>query len=294
METTYPTDMQVPSRKIIKSFYEAAIRIQGSYQTRLDELGSGMLSLEEVLIPAVVMQETDALKHLQAKAQRDASEEAVEALKECRRAIYEAAESSIRSVREARVMREEEQVERDRAWEEERRHMKEQRRLEKEEAKRIRREERSKAKALKKERTRLDMKKKLPKNMELWREVAFLMTELTNLQKEERMWKEAERRLTEKEIEVSEKEQSKQEEIDDEDAVDIGPNVLKEKVDMAVSDILLSSVRVNRAVELVAGVVTESDETRKELYNKYRKDFQFHGYKGVNNNKGLLRALSQD
>jgi hypothetical protein len=84
---------------------DSAVSQQGSHQNQLDEIGCGLLSLEEVLIPAVAREETKALKKVQAKAQRD-TPEAVEALMLCRVAIYESVECGIVSARAARLKRE--------------------------------------------------------------------------------------------------------------------------------------------------------------------------------------------
>jgi hypothetical protein len=137
-----------------------------------------------------------------------------------------------------------------------------------------------------------EQKKKLPKNIELWREVALLMTELSNLQKEEQAWQGSQNRLKEQEQEIVVMEQNKPLETTAGE-VEIEPNQLKERVDSAVQVIFLCTRRVQNAVELTLNTIQESDKVRKDLYQKYRSDFQFQGYKGVKNPKELIRLLSQ-
>jgi len=164
------------------------------------------LSLEEVFLPAVIAQEVEALKHVQAKAQRDAPRH-VKSLEMCRRALYESGAYAIEKTREARLIRQEQEAKQIALREEEKRQVKEQRRMEKEAARKIRREERAVAKAAEKERRKRELKKKLPQNVELWREVALFVSELTKLEKEERMWKETEANLKNRERELSVREQ---------------------------------------------------------------------------------------
>jgi hypothetical protein len=289
MELSYPDHQAVPSRKSIRAHYENAMKLEDSHQRQIS--GFGLLSLEEVLLPAVVKEELHSIKHLQAKAQRDAPEIVADMLK-LRQAIFEATEAGIDAGRKARAQRDLEQVERDRQWHEEERKAKEEERWQKEELKRLRREEQVKAKEMEQERRFREHKKKLPKNIELWREVALLMTELSNLQKEEQAWQGCQNRLKEQEQEIVIMEQNKLL-MTTAGEVEIEPNQLKERVASAVQVILLCTRRVQNAVELTSNTIQESDKVRKDLYQKYRSDFQFHGYKGVKNPKGLIRALSQ-
>lgn len=278
MELKYPDDQDVPSRKSIRAHYESAMQLENSHQSSLSPFG--LLSLEEVLLPAVVKEELKSIKNIQAKAQRDAPE-LVEGIMKLRCTIYEATEAGIEAGRVARAQRETEQVERDR--------QKEQSKLREKEERRIQRVE---AKQAERERQFRESKKKLPKNMELWREVAFLMTELSNLQKEEHSWNVCLMQLNQKEQEMVNLQQNKPFEADDSDTK-IEPNDFKDRIDSAVQDILLCARRIQNAVELTSKTIEDSSKVRKDLYQEYRADHQFHGYKGVKNPKGLIRALSQ-
>ena len=295
VQVNYPGVSERPSKSLIRALYESAVSQEGSHQNFLDEVGSGLLSLEEVLLPAVAREEENALKKIQAKAQRD-TPEAVEALKMCRRAIYECVESGIVAARAARLKREAEEKQHQERLKLEREEFMERRRVEREEELNRRRLHREELQKAAKERTKNEMKKKLPKNVETWQEVAFLMTELAKIRKEERMWTETERNL-DAEIEHFSRQQDELTSLEDETETQIISNTceeVKERVESAVEDIGLSSLRIQRASQLVANAIDEANLARSELFIKYTEDHQFHGYAGVNDPKSLIRILSQD
>jgi hypothetical protein len=288
----YPSEVAIPSKATVKALYQRAVEDPSSHQSQLDEQGSALLSLEEVFLPAVIAEEVEALKRVQSKAQRDTPHH-VKALEICRRALYESGERAIDEAREARMVRQEDEARQHAIRKEEKRQAKEQRRVEKEAALQVRREERAVARVEEKERRKRELKKKLPKNVELWREVALFMTELTKLEKEERMWKETEANLKNRERELSVREQ---EQVHDEEPepIENEKDDLEVQVEHAVEDITLSSLRIQQALRLVSGLVAQSNATQKELYETYTKDHQFHGYRGVNNPRALIRALATD
>ena len=289
----YPTEVSVPSKATVKALYERAAENPESHQSQLDARASGLLSLEEVLLPAVIAEEVEALKRVQAKAQRDTPHH-VKSLEVCRRALYQSGIYAIEKARNARLLREEQDAKQSAIREEEKRQAKEQRLLEKEAARKLRREERAVAKVAAKERRKRELKKKLPQNVELWREVALFQAELTRLEKEERMWKETEANLKDRERELAIREQEQEQDEESEDAVETGKDDLEIRVEHAVEDITLSSLRIQQALRLVSGLVNQSNATQKDLYDTYTKDHQFHGYRGVNNPKALIRALATD
>jgi hypothetical protein len=291
MVLSYPEQQQVPSRKSIRALYEHAMKLEGSQQCKISQFG--LLSLEEVLLPAVVKEQIQAVKKIQAKAQRDAPE-VVGDIMTLRRAIYEATEAGIEAGRNSRAQREVEQAERDREWNEANLRAKNEELLRRRETRRLKREEAIKAKELEKQRQFLENKKKHPQNMEMWREVAMLMTELSILQKEEQAWKECQSRLNEQALRSTARDENEPvTERNHESVVNSDDDELRERLESAVKDILLCVRRVQNAVELTSKTIQESEKIRKELYEKYKTDHQFHGYKGVKNPKGLIRALSQ-
>lgn len=290
----YPTNIAIPSKATIQALYNRAVQDPESHQSQLDEYGSGLLSLENVFIPAVIAQEVEALKRVQSKAQRDARHQ-VKSLEKCRRALYECGERAITATCEARLVRQEEEKKQKAIREEEKRKAKEQRHIEKEAVRKIRQEERAVAQAEEKERRKRELKKKLPQNVELWREVALFQSELTQLEKEERMWKETEANLKNRERELSVREQEEgRDEDETEGALENKKHDLEVQAEHAVEDITLSSLRIQQALRLVSSLVTQSNATQQELFENYRKEHQFHGYPGVKNPKALIRALATD
>mmetsp|Transcript_26116 Transcript_26116/g.39521 ORF Transcript_26116/g.39521 Transcript_26116/m.39521 type:complete len:355 (+) Transcript_26116:89-1153(+) len=287
----YPEEVPIPSKSLLGALYTAAVAQDDSHQNELDDVGCGLLSMEEVLLPAVAREETSILKQLQAKAQRDAPDN-VNSLKQSRRAVYESVENGIVAAREVRIKREIEEKEH-------RRLMEERQRLEKEEKRVELQREHAKRLQERKDMKQLEMKKQLPKNMAMWQEVAFLMTELAKMKKEEKMWNEVDKQLDVKAEGLS---QGKLEKVNM-SFQEIGDKILhysntsqeiKERVESAMHDIHLSSLRIKRATTVVENQVSSADQIRSGLFEKYTRDHQFHGYTGIRDPKSLIRILSQD
>jgi hypothetical protein len=121
------------------------------------------------------------------------------------------------------------------------------------------------------------------------------MTELNKLHREERQWKDTEEDISQREIEMKALEEKKNSDSDEEPAdteIEISTDKIT-KIEQTVEDITLSAVRIEQALHVVSGIIIESDKVRKDLYRRYKTDFQFHRYPGVKNPKGILRALTQ-
>ena len=78
VEFAYPTSdaVAVPGPNVLQHFHQLAISTSAKVQTQthqaqLDSLGTHLLSLEDVLIPAAAQQENAAIKYHQARLQRD-------------------------------------------------------------------------------------------------------------------------------------------------------------------------------------------------------------------------------
>jgi len=108
--------------------------------------------------------------------------------------------------------------------------------------------------------------------------------------------------LTKLEKEIAEKEQMQQQQEEEQtmrasqqdDAIPaVHVNEEMEKITEMLGDITVSALRIQQALEEVSKLASDADGVRKELYHKYRKDHQFHGYQGFKDPKGLLRSLSQ-
>jgi len=147
-----------------------------------------------------------------------------------------------------------------------------------------------------------------PRNKELYREMAALLSDCHRLQREEKKWEEAGQRLAAQEAEVESRLRSLAEakaggaEDDAEEGAIASREVeqgrtlaeaAERSTQNAIDDVLTSAGRVESALSEVAALVAESDAVRRELYGKYRTDHQFHGYRGNRNTKGLIVALSQ-
>ena len=311
--------IDVPSTDLIEALYEAAVlpssnnddndddKHTTSHQSVLDQQGHGLLSLEEVWIPAVARTELDALKCIQARAQRD-QPSLVPIVQDCRRLVLSLAASAVHGAREGRQEREGKEQERlanDKAvYLEKRAELKQK----KEEARRKRVEEMARQQAAAVAKTKREMQKKDPRNVELWREVAQLMTERARLEKEAKLWKDADTVLALREADLQEREQSasasaaedaaknaEEEEQKLNDTEDVKQHEMSmASIQDALESIELSSQRIQRAVGVVQETMQQSDEIRKELYGKYSKDHFFRGYAGIKNPKGLISILSQE
>jgi len=280
----YPKAVAVPSRGLVQALYQEAIEHGSGDQRELSD--AGLLSLEEVLLPAIAHQEEQPLKTLQAKVQRD-KPDLTSTVVACRKAVYDSVGAAIQAATQSRQARKPAQETAKLQWDKER-----------EEEQRRQEEYLASSRKIQREKRIRELKKKSPRNQELWREVAYLMTEMGKLEKEERLWKEAEKDLVQREQDMKVREQEKQSQDDkmdvDEDAmIDSKPSEEFTKFEQSVEDITLSTIRIQQALKIVSGIITDSDQVRKDLYHRYRQDHQFHGYQGVKDPKGLLRALSQ-
>jgi hypothetical protein len=311
----YPTTVPVPSREIVQSLFEEAIQSSKNNtetedddkkltdQQSLAETDAGLLSFTQVLLPAAAYCEEQALKQLQAVVQRDyPGTESIETVKMCRKAVYDGVSAAMRAAQASRVTRHTVDQEREAAW---RQDAADKAERERDSAAQLQQQE-DECHTFELSRQKAELKNKLPRNQELWREVAYLMTEISKLAKEERLWQQAEQNLAaaEQELDRQEQEQLELEQKDQagvDNNADDGDNETSTNtstpefamVEQTIEDITLSSIRIQQALKIVSGIITESDQVRKDLYRRYRQDHQFHGYPGIKNPKGLLKALSQ-
>ena len=317
----YPTIVAVPSQRVIKALYsvsleeeveEGAIEKTSSDNQYNDQQYlklAGVLSLEEILLPALGLEEEKALKKEQSKLQRDAPEYKF-VMENCRRLVRESVRSAILEVQSSRMTRIQRQQER-------RQQQVMETKRAREICQRTRQEEqerRAKEQARKEEISRAEKKRYLareyPRNQELWKEIVFLTSSVAQLEREERMWIQIEQdiiRLEGKQVLVGkgkEEEEPKDhlEHKSDENIypssncvtlVQANKNPLQTETEEKVKDIVLSSTRIQKGLGMVLKLLDESETVRKELYDKYRKDHVFRGYQAVDNPKGMIRFLSQ-
>lgn len=320
VEFAYPTSdaVAVPGPNVLQQFHQLAVSTSATVQTQthqaqLDSLGTHLLSLEDVLIPAAAQQENAAIKYHQARLQRDptANASSIDICKSVRAYILEMASLGATAARANRLEREaafQTQVaEREAEAQAERRRLRaeaRQRQLERKAARAARRQQDRATR-------RVQDMRALPRNKELYREMAALLKDQNRLQREEKKWEEAGQKLAVQEVEVEGRLQALAAEGEAngggmEEVEEGGGATLREveqsrhlaeaverSTQNAIDDILTSAGRVESTLTEVAALVEESDAVRRELYGKYRTDHQFHGYRGNKNTKGLIVALSQ-
>lgn len=285
----------LPCRKQVQIVYET---IAGQEDQTTEMTNAGLLSLQTVLIPVTAQHQLHALKKIQAKLQRDdKTAHHVQQIQVCRKTVYDCAGDAMAAVRQSRHERRTLDQEREWEWERQREMQQQQAQLQ---AARALEEKQQQA-----QRERLARKKELikkhPRNQALWREVVYLMTEMSKLEKEERLWKEAQENLQRREAEFEAIEQQQQHQANEDDirtkeettTPGSAAEEEMEKLEQTIQDITISSTRIQQALDVVSEIAGESDRVRQDLYRRYRRDFQFHGYQGIKDPKGLLRSLSQ-
>ena len=302
MEMSFPSQSKFPSRSLVQELYDEAISSDVNEGEGLDQrklCDAGLLSFEQVLLPAVAYQEEQMLKEWQSIVQRNGSKAQKSTVIGLRKAVYSGIGAACAAVRKSRESRAIQDREREIKWQkeiEEKRVMAEEQRQKQKEI--IDNEYRD---ALR-QRQR-DLQKKLPANQEVWREVAYLMTELAKLSNEERQWQNvAAQYLDRTEADIVEQEKQLQNlsqnlELSEHAVqIDVPSETVQQIVDAvtdSASDIAFAVDRIRNALHHVSNTVTECEQSRQQLYHQYVSNHQFYGYQGVHDPKGLLKVLSQ-
>ena len=263
---------------------------------------AGLLSLEEVLLPALALQEERAHKKLQSKVQRDLPNYKW-LLEDSRRKIRHAVGQAIVAVQKSRGQRHDHQRQRRMEQAEERRRQRQIQMEQKALQRQLKQQEHLRQKEAERKERQKQMQRKYPRNQELWKEVVFLTSSITQLEKEERMWIQAEQdlivrhELQQGEGQVTSHEetlhQTSPEQLGDEHGGSLLSLATKD-TSHAIQDIVLASTRIQQGLTTILQILEESEKLQKDLYQHYRKDHQFNGYRGVRNPKALIRFLSQD
>jgi len=297
----YPAVIPIPSKREIKALYKASLeegcegangRISGNNKHYNDQehlTPAGILSFEKILLPAIGLEEEKALKRVQSKLQRDAPEYKF-VMENCRRLVRESVRSAMHEVQLSRSKRNLCQRERRHQQVLETKRAREiQQRARKEEQERL-----VKELARKKEISRAERKRYLarenPRNQELWKEIVFLTSSVAQLEREERMWIQIEQDMMR--LEGKQNNLGKEEHPND-ILLKAPKNLLQVETEEKVNDIILTSTRIQKGLEMILKLLTESETLRKELYGKYKKDHVFRGYQSVKKPKSLIRFLSQ-
>ena len=143
-----------------------------------------------------------------------------------------------------------------------------------------------------------------PRNQELWKEVFFLTLSITQLEKEEQMWIQAEQDLIQSSSSSSNTTTTENasttpvtttmQDCPEPEVVQAPKDLLQEKAEPSFQDIVLALTHIQQGLGIILNIMEESEQVHKEMYRKYFQDHQFHGYHGVRNQKGLIRFLSQE
>ncbi len=290
-----------PSKSMLKTLLQQALRNSGSSgsddQAQLQS--AGILSLEQTILPAIALQEEKALKCVQARIQRDAPDFKY-AVEDGRRIIRLSIQNAIQSVQVSRAKRMEQQtIRRQEALEqkrqERREHQEERARLHQKQIER----QRAEAQHAREQQFR-SMKRQYPRNKDLWREIVVLTRSCTQLEKEHRMWKQAQvqqQEWTQKNMTRShlDTETSLSALLtDNEKEMDEHAAMLQGRTADSIKDIVLASTRIQQGLAKVLTILKDSEKTREQLYKEYRRDHHFQGYASVRNPKNLIRLLSQE
>ena len=270
---SYPK-ASIPSRNVVQMLYdETSSELQDDEDKAV--ASAGLLSFEKVLLPAAAYQEYRSLKKYQSIVQRDFPDQTSRVVA-CRKEVYDSLRVAVEAAQNSRRER---QKAREELYQ----------KLQQRDA--LAQEEWNSVQEMNRQKRLTQLRKHFPRNQELWREVAFLITETSKLQQEERLWNQADKMLDEliqKNGNNSSNHRGSPEIVVEAEAEQV------QNLTQMVQDMELSASQLQQAVRHVNQVMDNCNHIRRELYHSYRQDHQFHGYPGVNDAKGLLMALSQD
>jgi hypothetical protein len=285
-----------PSPVVLETAYNHAIK-HCTHQKYLRSINCSNLSFSEVIIPSIFRAFKDELKLIEGKAKGKKVLRAVKRIQsyryslKCREQemICEAEEA--REEREIQVMKEKErqkqlliqqQLERN-----------EQIKAQKEEALLAKRKEIQQAK----ERRRFQRKKEFKKNRELYKEIAHSMAELLQIEKEEKLWREVDCEAFTRLFEVNGEDNLEGEELADTSDANNKSSKVKDasnKVQLIVNGTTTSANRIHEALQCLPGIMEQSEVARSDLYDQYKKNHKFDGYRAQKDPKSLIRALTLD
>ena len=298
--------IRAPSKSTLKALLEQALMKNCGSDTPYNDQTylkpAGVLSLEQVLLPAIALQEETALKRIQAKIQRDAPEYK-SAVEDGRRLVRTSIRQAVEAVQRSRQQRMEQQViRRQEAVEQVRR---EKLQFHQERARRRQIEEVQRRQEAEKARGERFTAIKRQRNKSLYQEIVILHRSMNRLEKEQRMWKNAQEKQELWKQKVAalaaapngntvsnvENESTTTPCRDDKDGQ---AEVLRERTETSIQDIVLASKRIQQGLTEVLTIMKEAEQTRQHLYKDYLRNHHFEGYQGVRNPKGLIRFLSQE
>lgn len=298
----YPSfdSIPVPSKSILKALLQQALKHdKENEQVQLHP--AGILSLEQVLLPAVALEEEQALKRVQAKIQRDAPEYK-SVVEDGRRLIRLSIRNAIQAIQVSRHQRLEIQTNRRQEALENARRERQQRREEQICQQQMELErQRQEAQEKRQQRFR-SLQRQFPPNKNLWKEIVVLTRSRTQLEKEHRLWTQA---REEQEVWRQNAGTTTIASVEaDSLSTRLVPNnkaqqhntaaFLQESTTRTVKDIVMASTRIQQGLLQVLNILEESEKARLQLYKEYRHNHRFQGYNNVNKPKNLIRLLSQE
>jgi len=324
----YPEIVPIPSQKTIRDLYNASIeekvrsttpmssssrksfenehvepsrknkQCHKNYNDQVYLKPAGVLSLDQILLPALGLEEEQALKKIQAKIQRD-SPEFKFVIENCRSLVRESIRRATLSVQSSRTKRTKQQQERRQQHLIEIQRARENRqRIREQEQNRQRKEQLRKKEILQAERKRY-LAREYPRNQELWKEIVFLTSSVAQLEREERMWMQIEQDIIQiggkNNVLGTGKQELSKNNLEQQSIILVKSqkDPLQTETEEKVRDIVLASARIQNGLGMVLELLDDSEVVRKELYDKYRRDHVFRGYQAVNNPRDMIRFLSQ-
>jgi hypothetical protein len=295
---TKPFHINLPSElhlsaETLKSAFSQMVSDESSHQYSLHTSKCNQLSLSEVIIPSMFRSLKKELKKMQGRAKGRRDLKAVEEIKMIRIIVKSCEKNAILAVDTVKEERNEMNKAKRIQEKKEMMQRKEERQREKIISKEQKKHERQKRKQEKKEEAR----RQYGKNQELWREVAGLMTDLTVLQREEKVWKDtAKEAVEEMEKDISIMPQtlsSIQGSIEILGDHEKGERLLTtDNVQSIVDTITLSANRICETLNDIVSKVDEAKSIQDELYERYKKDFKLKDYFGSKADKALIRFLT--
>ena len=278
-EFVFP-DVPLPTLETLRSARNQAVSAGNkSHQYQLDRAGANMLSLQEVILPAIRNQTNSELKSIQAVAQRSEMDgmpdhegkDVVEVTEFCRRFLNEATLKAVEEVGESCRQREQRRAQ---SCLERHAAEVEQRRAAERQAKQDRKNERAQARQARYDAFLEEAKRQDPRNKARLAELEKLENHRRQLEKEEQLWKQVKNALDAKANEPP------PEPMELDPPTDRGTSALVENVEntpledtvMTLRDDAISSIsRVNSIFSNVSSSMQDSERLRNVVCVKSGK-----------------------
>jgi len=286
----YPTTVKLSS-SVLYSAYKQAMKY-GTHQRHLCEANCDQLSFVEVMIPSIFKVHNMELKILEGKAKGRKAVNVEKKMRDYRCLLKNCEGATIAEVK--KVMKDRKvQIRMERKEQED----KELNEKEKATAERRKewmkvKEEKKRQKLTEKEIRRKQRTKEYKKNRELWKEVATLMADLGRIEKEEKNWTDVQ--LFESASQLLPDKGS----VRDEEQPVLSSTAEKceefNTLQSIVDGITTSANRIHSALSFLPSIIEDSDCVRKQVYQKYKAEHKFDGYRAHKDPKALIRALTLD